>query len=226
MVKQNGAFREDYYRGMLIKAKELGFAFQTFSEYLDNPSKKVIMIRHDIDVSLEWALELAQIEYDLGICSTYFVRVHSTRYNLFDQHNYRRLHKLKNMGFEIGVHQEVCNFCNTRDEAILLLKREKTVVESILGCHIRGVATHIPKSSLLKITQEVLEETLFDYTPGGEIFNEGAIFVSDSNCHWKQYSFERAILLSDKVLANIHPVWWLGKVENQLELIQFLKEGN
>jgi hypothetical protein len=214
------------YHGILLEAIELGFAFQTFSEYLDAPLEKVILIRHDVDISLEWALEMSRVEYELGIRTTYFIRVHSTRYNLFDRYNYRRLHELKDKGFEIGVHQEVCNFAETADEAFLLLKREKKVIESILGCEVRGVATHLPKHNFIKITPEVMEKVGFLYEPGSEIFNKNALFVSDSNNHWKKYTFREAIRRSDKVLANIHPVWWIGSINSPESIINFLKEGN
>lgn len=211
---------------MLTEALNLGFSFQTFSSYLDSPLEKVILIRHDVDVSLEWALEMAHVEYELGICTTYFVRVHSTRYNLFDRYNYWRLHELKNKHFEVGMHQEVVNFAKTSNEAIILLKREKRVIESILGCDVNGVATHIPSHNLLSITPEILSQTGFYYVADGEVFNSNAIFVSDSNNHWKKYSFKEALLNSDKILANIHPVWWVGEIEDAESLIKFLREGN
>lgn len=226
MVDKKCTFSLALYREILTDALQLGFEFQTFSQYLQAPVKKTVLLRHDVDVNLEWALRMARVERELDIRSTYFVRIHSTRYNLFDRHNYRYLHELKQMGFEIGVHQEVSSFAANSADAILLLKREKTVIETILGCAVNGVATHIPKSNILRLTPEVIKEAGFVYSPGAEIFNRNAIFVSDSNNHWKPYTFTEAIRKCEKVLANVHPVWWVGNISDTSALIQFLKDGN
>ena len=62
---------------VLKKAKKNGFSFSKFSKNFDKKSK-VILLRHDIDLSLEKALKMAEIESQLNLISTYFLRVNST----------------------------------------------------------------------------------------------------------------------------------------------------
>jgi hypothetical protein len=226
MKKEAKQFNLPCYHEILSKAIDMGYVFQTFSDYLSQPKTKVILLRHDVDVSLEYALAMARVEHELKVLSTYFVRVHSTGYNLFDRHNYKRLQELVSMGFEIGMHQEVCNFANNPQEALGMLIREKAVIENILGQPINGVATHLPKQNTIRITPEMLQQTGFRYSPGSEIFNESAIFVSDSQNRWKRYTFEETLGFSDKILANIHPVWWVGNITDVEGLIRSLREGN
>jgi len=226
MTRRPDQFSLSGYRRILLKASAQGYHFQTFSGYLQEPRKKAILLRHDVDYSLEYALRMASLEYELGVRSTYFVRIHSTRYNLFDRFNYRRLKRLLRWGFEIGVHQEVCNFAQNGDDATKLLSREKLVIESILGENVYGVATHLPRLNNLPMTDELIEMTGFKYRPDDEIFNRDAIFVSDSQNYWKKYTLDEVLGVSDKLLANIHPVWWVGEITDDKGLIEFLREGN
>ncbi len=218
-------FKLENYSLTLGRALSMGYAFQTFSGYLERPAPKVILLRHDVDVSLEDALEMAELEYELQVCSTFFVRLHSGFYNLFDHENINRVKRLIGMGFEIGLHQELWKFTTELDFAVELLRHEKALVETVFGIKVKGLAIHLPKLNPFKISPEFLEETGFKYRPGSEIFNRDAIFISDSNQQWKRYSFADALGQCDKILANIHPVWWMAKITDVAGLINLLKEG-
>lgn len=226
MNREIAPFSLAQYREILHRALASGFNFQTFSQYLTAPARKVVLLRHDVDLSLEYAMEMAYLENELGVKSTYFVRIHSTRYNLFDRFNFRYLQELLSLEFEIGVHQEVCNFTHNCEDSLELLKREKLIIESILGREVYGVATHIPKRNHYHLSSEIIDKIGFNYAPDFEIFNQDAVFISDSNKRWKKYTFNEALTISDKILANIHPVWWVGKVDDVEGLIAFLRDGN
>ena len=67
------------YKNLLRTLKTRGFAFYTFSGYLQKeqakrPNQQVIL-RHDVDLLPENALQTAKIENNLGIRSTYFFRI-------------------------------------------------------------------------------------------------------------------------------------------------------
>lgn len=213
------------YREILVKALEKGFSFQTFSNYIKRPASKVVLLRHDVDVSIEWALELAEVEHQLGIQSTFFIRLHSIFYNPIEDANIKRMNRLSQMGFEIGIHQELWKFTNDMQSAVELLRSERRLMEILLQREILGVATHLPNWNTFRMNPEFLSATGFSYRPGNGAFNEGALFVSDSNSRWKSFSLEEAIERADKVLANIHPVWWVQKVDDTAELIELLREG-
>ena len=51
-----------------------------FSFYLDSSDNDIIL-RHDVDFSLKDAFRIAKIENELGICSTFFILLHSELYN-------------------------------------------------------------------------------------------------------------------------------------------------
>jgi len=225
MPGRDGEFSLAGYRRILARALELGYGFQTFADYLRAPRERVVLLRHDVDVSLAYALEMAELEASLHICSTFFVRLHASFYNLLEARNLERLRELAALGFEIGLHQEVSRFAEDRHKAMELLKKEKELLEFMVGRPIPGVSAHLPKWHALRGTAALLAAVGFTYAPGQEIFNRGAIFVSDSNRRWKGCSFLEALGRGDKILANIHPVWWVGAIADPAELIEALIAG-
>jgi hypothetical protein len=86
---------------LLLKTlKENDFCFQTLEEFIKKPFKKVIVLRHDVDLKPGNALQLAKIEYELGIKSSYYFRVtpKSLDVNIIRQ--------IMDCDHEIGYHYE------------------------------------------------------------------------------------------------------------------------
>lgn len=63
----------------LLKQKKYEFCFY------DNwqSKKKSVILRHDIDQTIEKAYKMASLENSMGVSSTYFVMVSSELYNVF-----------------------------------------------------------------------------------------------------------------------------------------------
>ena len=61
-------------------------------------------MRHDVDLSLEAALELAELEAELGASATYFVMTESIFYNLASPAGDRSLGRLRELGHRVGLH--------------------------------------------------------------------------------------------------------------------------
>lgn len=80
-------FTYEHYREVLEAAKEVGYSFPTLEEF-NEADEKTLLLRHDIDFAPQSAARLAEIESDLGISSTYFIRVHSNGYNPFGYRRY------------------------------------------------------------------------------------------------------------------------------------------
>lgn len=59
------------YMNMLDLVKEKGYIFCNYTNY--KQFDKAVILRHDIDFSLEKAIEFARLEYNKDIRSTYFI---------------------------------------------------------------------------------------------------------------------------------------------------------
>jgi hypothetical protein len=86
---------------LLLKALlKDGYSFQTFEEFLENPSERVVILRHDVDALPQNSLATAQREKDLGIRGSYYFRI------VRQSNNPVFIKKIADLGHEIGYHYE------------------------------------------------------------------------------------------------------------------------
>jgi len=52
------------------------------------------LLRHDVDVDVGAALEMAKVEKSLGVSSTYFLMLRPPVYNLMSRHNHQAVKKI------------------------------------------------------------------------------------------------------------------------------------
>src|SRR6056297_1769925 len=88
------------YKNLLETVKAQGYQFQTFAEAIENSRTNTIFLRHDIDLLPQNALEIAKIEHNLGIHSTYFFRIIPKTFNP------EIIKQIADLGHEIGYHYE------------------------------------------------------------------------------------------------------------------------
>lgn len=74
---------------------------ELYKEIVSNLSPDVIL-RHDVDVSLEAAVQIAEIDKELGRESKFYLMHHSEYYNL--RANMQVVIKLLNLGHTVGAH--------------------------------------------------------------------------------------------------------------------------
>ena len=88
------------YRKLLTTLLEGGFSFQTFKEFLADPEKRVVILRHDVDLRPKDALMTAGMEHGLGIRGTYYFRTLPLSYDE------GIIKKVYGLGHEVGYHYE------------------------------------------------------------------------------------------------------------------------
>jgi hypothetical protein len=90
-----------HYRELLDAAKAGGYRFSRFDR---RPQPGDLLLRHDVDLSLEAALELAELEADAGVAATYFLMTRSVFYNLDSPVGDRTVARLRELGHAVGLH--------------------------------------------------------------------------------------------------------------------------
>jgi len=95
------AFTLDHYRELLGAARRGGYRFAGFAE---PPERGDLLLRHDVDLSLDAALRLAELEAESGASATYFLMTESVFYNLASQEGVRAIARLRELGHRIGLH--------------------------------------------------------------------------------------------------------------------------
>ena len=94
-------FDLDHYRELLAAAQIGGYRFAGFSR---DPEPGDLILRHDVDLSLEAAVELAELEGDAGVRATYFVMTESAFYNLASPAGEATIATLRSLGHAVGLH--------------------------------------------------------------------------------------------------------------------------
>ncbi len=94
-------FSLDHYRELLEAAKAGGYRFAGFDR---PPAAGDLILRHDVDLSLEAALALAEVEAEAGAFSTWFLMTRSIFYNLDSAEGERAVARLRELGGRIAHH--------------------------------------------------------------------------------------------------------------------------
>jgi len=95
------SFDLGHYREILEAAQSGGYRFAQFG---DGPERGDLFLRHDIDVSLDAALEMAELEAELGVQATYLLMTESVFYNLASSEGVAAIARLRELGHPVGLH--------------------------------------------------------------------------------------------------------------------------
>lgn len=99
--REEVSFTYRWYRKCLRQLREAGYSFQQFDGV---PSDGDVLLRHDVDLSLESAVRMARIEADLDVQATDFMFVVSNLYNPFEPRQRERVRELHSLGHDVGLH--------------------------------------------------------------------------------------------------------------------------
>ena len=175
------AFDLEHYRELLGAARAGGYRFAFFDRA---PEPGDLLLRHDVDLSLEAALRVAELEAESGAVATYFLMTRGEFYNLASPSGERALARLRELGHRVGLHPMW--------PRVELDDRFEPVV-----------AWHNPDPEYMR---EPVEEAVNVMEPPW-----ADVYLSDSNQHWRQGcpheelaagAFERLQLLT-------HPEIWV-----------------
>jgi hypothetical protein len=95
------AFDLAHYRELLEAARAGGYRFAFFDR---DPAPGDLLLRHDVDLSLEAAVRMAELEAEEGAAATYFLMPQSIFYNLASPVGERALERLRELGHRVGLH--------------------------------------------------------------------------------------------------------------------------
>jgi hypothetical protein len=95
------AFDLDHYREILEAAQAGGYRFSLFES---PPERGDLFLRHDVDLSLDAAVRMAELEAELGVRATYLLMTESVFYNLASSEGRAAIRRLRALGHAVGLH--------------------------------------------------------------------------------------------------------------------------
>jgi hypothetical protein len=151
------SFDLGHYAEILEAGKAGGYRFAFFG---DGPERGDIYLRHDVDLSLDAALRMAELEAEHGVQTTYLLMTESVFYNLASEEGVDTIARLRELRHAVGLHAVYPN--------VDLDERFDPVV-----------SWHNPQSEYMSHTipgaTNVYAEPFFDRPA----------YRSDSNQHWR-----------------------------------------
>ena len=131
------------------------FSYKQYSDFLkhlkskgkittlrDWDGGKSFILRHDVDLDIELAYDLAKIEADHDIFSSFFFLTSGNTYNVLVKKNSDMLKDMSKMGHEVGLHFDPTIYAeNKMNEAV---KKESEILSFAAGCEIKSISLHNP----------------------------------------------------------------------------------
>jgi hypothetical protein len=195
---------------------EAGYSFESFCNRAST-KKSAVLLRHDVDFSVEAALKVAKLDKELGVSSTFFFMLNSVFYNIFARKDYEQIVEIADMGHTVSLHMEK-GFCNISQFAYkthkIFCDWIKSVEKNIVSVHRPGSLT--PDCELPKGIKSVYDP---EYTQDMKYF-------SDSGCKWYENPLTSQEFKERKnIQLLLHPIWWVYEGESVSEIFErFLAE--
>lgn len=176
------------------------------------PRKRLLFLRHDVDIDPKRAMNMAEIENEFGIRGTYMFMVNSRLYSLEDFSVRPLFDRLISMGHEVALHFDLGTHDRGNNKPMLAsLEREVTSdchrLEAITNTPVRSISFHRPLPQFL----------------GGPLHVAGRVnayarelmvrYLSDSRGMWREGEPLPKLLKPDAAVLQllIHPIWWGDK---------------
>jgi len=197
------AFTYDWYCDFLDRVRAEGYEFTTFDGSVEAGE---VLLRHDVDLSLEAAIEMARLEANRGVRATYCIMLSSSLYNPMESRWREALHTIDALGHDIGLHFSTHEYWRGRSkpEGTTVARRvgiERSILDAIAPSLSDAVSFHIPPDWVLDRSFDGFQST---YAP--DVFGEIS-YVADSGCRWR--SEPPAVSeFPDRVQILTHPGLW------------------
>jgi len=195
-------FTFDWYESFLLRVESEGF---DFGRYSHETSPGTALLRHDVDLSPQHALRMAEIEHDLGIRATYFFLLTSPMYNVLHQDMREILEVIQELGHDIGLHFSTHQYWPpTRipeDSIVAERVSEEADILSTVVDPIETVSFHIPPERVLR-----REFSEFPSTYEPQFFSEIGHYA-DSNQRWRD-GVPPVERFPERIQILTHPGLW------------------
>ena len=202
------------YRSFGESFLEAGHEFRGFGDH----SGRAVIVRHDVDLSPSKAAEMARLEADLGVETTYCVMLTSPAYDVLECVD--TLETIQSLGHDVELHFDPHFYWSERPGTETLestVRAERETLQRLLGTPVDVVSFHMPPEWVLGAEFEGFVNTY------GPRFFEDVTYVSDSRQKWRtETPFDED--LPDRVQALVHPGLWTDEGRPMAEIVAELVE--
>lgn len=198
-----------------------GYEFVTMEGFRpEQPDKKIVILRHDVDIKPGNSFETARIEHQLGITGTYYFRIVKQS---FDKDI---ISKIASLGHEIGYHYE--DLALAKGDSIKAIKLFERHLNQFAGlCSVKTICMH--GSPLSKYDNRLLWEksSYSDYgiicEPYFDIDFSTILYLTDTGRRWDG---GRVSVRDKEFRAGVTPLSQTFRFRSTMDIIKAANNGN
>lgn len=221
-------FSFDDYRKIIKMIKSTGKQCG-YAEALSKDS--FIIMRHDVEYSVDRAWQLSKVEQSMDFTSTFFFQWTNNSYNILSRKNMDIIKDMHERGQQIGLHFAL-NGMTDMEQIKKRIRMEIDILSEMFGFEITEFSIHRPSRDVLRenIKLDGLLNAYQDdfFTFADKITDDTKLnvkYMSDANHVWRYgYPDEENIMRYDKVQILTHPFAWCrhgyDNFENYKALLQ------
>ncbi len=187
-------------------------------------SDKFILMRHDVEYSVERAYELAKVESSMDFTSTFFFQWTNNSYNILSRKNKDLIKDMHERGHTIGLHFAL-NGMTDMEQIRKQIVKEIDILNSMFEFKMDTFSIHRPSKDVLRENIKLpgiinaYQDEFFTFAENvTENTPVSVKYLSDANHIWRYgYPDEKNILENDKVQILTHPFAWCKKGYDNFE---------
>jgi hypothetical protein len=199
-------YRPERYRELL---REIGSRSYASAGFLEEPAARVptLYLRHDVDFSLEFAVELARLNAEAGVRATFFVLLRSHAYNLASRRSRELVAELLSLGQRLGFHHWTLD--DTAESFAAGARRDFGIAKELVPELEPVFAIHTPTPTSQRLCLEAEVPGLVNASSAR--FLRGMAYYSDSNLRHSFASWLGIVRRAESPLhLLLHPVNWVA----------------
>jgi hypothetical protein len=192
---------------------------------LKQQNEPLLILRHDIDFCVKAARDMALIEAEKGLFSTFFFMLRTPFYNLFTAENSKAVREIIGAGHRIGLHFDRMPYPNASvGELAAALNREAAVLGNWFETDIKVASYHRPLAREVEGHAEGSHPLLNTYM---EAFTKRIKYFSDSQGAFRFGHPVESEAFQEKrpIQLLIHPIWWGEEAKAPLDTLRGFLTG-
>ena len=192
------------YAKLIAALRERGYKLRSYADA--DPKAKHVIVRHDIDYSLDAANVMAKQESDLGFAATYFVLLRTEFYNPLSANGLAAIRSITDRGHAIGLHFDAALYPSNRQTLEAAIAHECGLLEAALGKPVTVLSFHRPAPEFVG-AQDRIAGRINAY---GQKFVREMGYCSDSRGAWHHGApLDHPAVSEGRALQLlIHSFWW------------------
>ncbi len=214
------SFSIEGYRGLVKRLLQDGYSVVGYDS-VDGRSRHLIL-RHDVDFCLRSAIDLAEVERELGVAAHYFVQTRSEFYNPLTRSARDAFASLRKLGHHIGLHFDPSG--HSSSPALANAVAADAALLADLSCGpVDAVSFHRPAREYLAGAEKLGGV----WNAYARRFIEDIGYCSDSQGAWRfGHPFENSSVEQGRALQLLtHPIWWISEAGEPVEKLQRFLSG-